>query len=211
MIKILLVEDTHLLREGLRLVLKKVSDFELVEPASTGEETLNRVIYQKPDLILLDLGLPDTSGIDLIKQLKEKTPDSHILILTSSDDENKAMEAMSAGADGFCTKTNAHSHLELAIRSVMDGKGWMEPSIGSSVLRKMTTLNASPNKNSYDLSQREIDVIKLVIEGFSNQEIAANLKLSPDTIKSHIRRIMEKMGVNDRTQIAVKAVREDIV
>lgn len=160
---------------------------------------------------MLDLGLPDINGIELIPQIKAKAPDSRILILTSSDDENKALESMTSGADGFCTKTNAHSHLELAIRSVMDGKGWMEPSIGSSVLKKMSAQNISNKKSSYDLSERELDVIKLVIEGSSNQEIANELKLSPDTIKTHIRRIMAKMGVNDRTQIAVKALRERIV
>lgn len=210
MISLLLVEDTEIFRVGLKLILEKVNDFQIVADVGDGKSALKKVDQLKPEIVLLDIGLPDVDGITIARSIKAKAPETKILILTSNEVNETVLDALDAGVEGFCVKHNALTHLELAIRAVVEGKGWLDPQVGTR-LAKFAPKAKDRAVARYALSSRELDVIQLLVEGLSNQQIAERLNLSPETIKSHLRRIMDKLLVSDRTQVAVKALREGIL
>lgn len=222
-----MVEDHEITRVGLRLMLEQAPDIKIVGEASDGKEGVVAVSELKPNVVLMDIGLPAIDGIEATGQIKKNAPNVRVIMLTSHDNDRDVFAALSAGADGYCLKETPTSQLVLAIRAVADGAAWLDPGIASKVLRA-SVAGAAPGGRADSgtavsgavgahgepksrLSQREIDVLKLVVEGMSNQAIAEKLYVSVETVKTHMRRIMEKLAVSDRTQAAVKAMREGLL
>jgi len=217
-ITILIAEDHEITRVGLRLTLEQIPDFKVIAEAEDGRTSVAKVLELKPHVVLMDIGLPVIDGIEATQQIKAQAPDVHIIMLTSHDNDQDIFAALSGGADGYCLKEISSNQLSMAIRTVADGAAWLDPGVANRVLRAVT-VPAAPagmdghkaNAGTSPLSQREIDVLRLVVEGMSNQEIAEKLVLSVETIKTHMRHIMEKLAVTDRTQAAVKAMRQGLV
>lgn len=222
-IKVLVVEDHEITRVGLKLTLEQSPDLEIVGEAADGNQAMDAAIKLHPGVVLMDIGLPHVDGIEATAQIKKSFPNMRVIMLTSHDNDRDIFAALGAGADGYCLKETSTTQLVLAIKTVADGAAWLDPAIATKVLRASvlggTGTTAGTDTKSGDpkppagpkLSQREIDVLKLVIEGLSNQAIAERLYLSVETVKTHMRRIMEKLAVSDRTQAAVKAMREGLL
>ncbi|MGD9581269.1 MAG: LuxR C-terminal-related transcriptional regulator, partial [Vampirovibrionia bacterium] len=167
-----------------------------------------------PNVILMDLGMPNMNGIEATSEIKKKYPDMRVIILTSHDDEEEVLAAFAAGADAYCMKDIPPERLIQAIESVNDGVVWLDPSIAEIVLSFVPS--SAPKKNTQiiedlNLTPREVEVLKLIVDGRSNADIAYDLTVSMHTVKTHISNILSKLGVNDRTQAAVKAMKENIV
>lgn len=223
-ISIFIVEDYEITRVGLRLTLGQLPDFKIVGEAEDGQSAVRQVIDLKPQVVLMDIGLPIMDGIDATRKIKYQLPETKVVMLTSHDNDRDIFAALGAGADGYCLKEVGSAQLSSAIRAVSEGVAWLDAGIARRVLKACVNNinNAPPAVNnpasrgksvytSSPLSQRELDVLLLVVEGKSNQEIADRLVLSVETVKTHMRHIMEKLAVSDRTQAAVKAMREGIV
>jgi NarL family two-component system response regulator LiaR len=216
-INIFIAEDHEITRVGLRLTLEHVPGFCVVGEASDGKTTVKKVSELKPHVVLMDIGLPLMDGIDATTKLKQEVPGTRIIMLTSHDNDRDIFAALGAGADGYCLKEVSGTQLVMAIRAVADGVAWLAPGVASRVLRACATVSPTSDSSAKisamasPLSQRELEVLKLVVEGLSNQEIADKLILSVETVKTHMRHIMEKLAVSDRTQAAVKAMREGLV
>jgi DNA-binding NarL/FixJ family response regulator len=221
-VDIFIAEDYEITRVGLRLTLKNVPGFNLVGEAENGKVAVEEVIRLRPNVVLMDIGLPVMDGIAATKQIKTATTNTRVIMLTSHDNDQDIFAALSAGADGYCLKEASGSQLVSAIRAVAEGVAWLDAGIAGRVLKVFgaappAVVSKAPSRYSRtaahasNLSQRELDVLLLVVEGLSNQEIANKLILSVETVKTHMRHIMEKLAVSDRTQAAVKAMREGIV
>ena len=190
----------------------------MVGEAEDGKDAVKQVAELKPHVVLMDIGMPFMDGIDATGRIKEAVPATRIIMLTLRDNERDIFAALGAGADGYCLKEVSGTQLAMAIRAVADGVAWLDPGVASRVLRACATVSPTSDDPSVKivpaistLSQRELDVLRLVVEGLSNQEIADKLILSVETVKTHMRHIMEKLAVSDRTQAAVKAMREGLV
>jgi two-component system, NarL family, response regulator LiaR len=205
---VLIVEDHKLMRIGLRQVLRGAEDLECVGEARDGEEALAIARRLQPNLILMDLGLPVVSGIEVTRTLKQEFPQMRILALTSHEEDESVFGALEAGADGYCLKGTANNPERLlsAIRAVGDGAAWLDPEVAERVLRDLGRISNAGSDNP--LSDREMDVLRLVAEGLSNQQIGGELYISPGTVRIHVSNIIAKLGVNDRVQAAVRALRE---
>ncbi|MBC7999644.1 MAG: response regulator transcription factor [Leptolyngbya sp.] len=219
-ISVFIAEDHEITRVGLRLTLEQISGFRVIGEANDGRLAVESVISLKPDVVLMDIGLPTMDGIEATRQVKEQAPDTRVIMLTSHDSDRDVFAALAAGADGYCLKEVSGPQLAMAIRCVADGAAWLDPGVASRVLKACAVggVNQAPadviqkiSGSQQTLSQRELDVLKLVVDGLSNQEIADRLVVSVETVKTHMRHIMEKMAVSDRTQAAVKAMREGLV
>ena len=221
LIKVLIVEDHEITRVGLKLTLSQIPGISVIGEAEDGKKALAAVEKLAPDVVLMDIGLPVTDGIQATLQIKSQMPKTRVIMLTSHDNDRDIFAALGAGAHGYCLKEVSTSQLGMAIATVADGAAWLDPGIASRVLRASAKAGQSasasdPNAakqaaSEAGLSQREIEVLTLVVEGLSNQEIAERLILSTETIKTHMRHIMEKLAVSDRTQAAVKAMRQGII
>lgn len=216
MIDILIAEDHEITRVGLRLTLEHIEGFRVVGEASDGKVAVEKALSLKPHIVLMDIGLPLMDGIDATCKIKEAQPATRVIMLTSHDNDRDIFAALGAGADGYCLKEVSESQLVMAIKAVADGVAWLDPGVASRVLRACAKVPPQPDEQRAvtivaPLSEREIDVLRLVVEGLSNQEIADRLILSVETIKTHMRHIMEKLTVSDRTQAAVKAMREGLI
>lgn len=215
-ITILMVEDQQIIRLGLRLVLEEVPEFKIVGEAADGRAGLAQFEALRPAVVLMDIGLPIMDGIECTKAIKLISPQTKVLMFTSREKDEDCFAAFSAGADGYCLKESARERIVNGIRTVMDESGWLDPIIAGRVLRKAGALCAAtappaPETMYGTLSARELDVLRLLVEGLSNQAMAERLILSAETIKSHMKHIMQKLAVADRTQAALKAVRTNLV
>jgi len=221
-IEIFIAEDYEIIRVGLKLTLGEVSDFVVVGEAEDGITAVQKVIELKPNIVLMDIGLPGLNGIDATIQIKSQSPATHVMILTSHNNDADVFAAIRAGVDAYLLKEVSSANLISAIRAVANGVVWLDPGVAKRVLEASVAnapkavisaeiRSAKADLNATPLSQRELDVLTLVVEGNSNQEIADRLILSVETVKTHMRHIMEKLSVSDRTQAAVKAMREGLV
>jgi DNA-binding NarL/FixJ family response regulator len=214
-INILIVEDHEISRLGLRKALEEIGEVSVIGEASDGQSAVSKAVELRPDLVLMDIGLPGMDGVEATRLIKE-TLSTKVIMITSHEAKEDVFAGLSAGADAYCLKGISSGQLANAIRSVMEGAVWLDPGIAKKVLdqavgkarKKQTT--AEHETNPFGLSERESQVLNLVVEGLSNQEIAARLYLSQDTVKTHLRRVMDKLRVSDRTQAAVKALRHGL-
>jgi two-component system, NarL family, response regulator LiaR len=204
--RLLVVEDDPVMQLGLEQFLEDYSQLTLVGQATDGYAGIEAARRLQPDLILMDIGLPQLDGIAATRQIKAEWPQIHVIMLTSHTADHEMMAALSSGADAYCVKGTKLDQLSVAISSVQEGAVYLDPQIARRVLNhlKPTTLN-SP------LSGRELEVLRLIVEGKSNPEIATALYLSLSTIKCHVRSIMDKLSVDDRVQAAIVALRSGLV
>ena len=219
MINTLLVEDHELYRMGLSMLLDKAEGITLVAESADGLDGIKKAREFSPDVILMDIGLPNIDGIEATQRIKDFNPDVKILIFTSRDSENDVFEAFKAGADGYIMKGATPEQTISAIKSVYEGVGWIDPSIAKMVFSNLQRPSANvvtepePKKsnNSYGLTERELDVLELMVEGLSNPQIADKLVITQATAKAHVHSILQKLCVSSRTQATVTAMKEGLV
>ena len=219
MINTLLVEDHELYRMGLSMLLDKAEGITLVAESADGLDGIKKARELSPDVILMDIGLPNIDGIEATQRIKDFNPDVKILIFTSRDSENDVFEAFKAGADGYIMKGATPEQTISAIKSVYEGVGWIDPSIAKMVFSNLQKPSANvvtepePKKsnNSYGLTERELDVLELMVEGLSNPQIADKLVITRATAKAHVHSILQKLCVTSRTQATVTAMKEGLV
>jgi DNA-binding NarL/FixJ family response regulator len=208
-IKIIIIEDHVLTRIGLKTALEESSRIEIIAEAEYGETGVDITKKLEPDVVIMDLGLPNMNGIEATKLIKEYNSNIKVLILTSHDSENEIMEALKAGADAYCMKDISPAQLIPVIESISQGGVWLDPVIAKIVLAN--SLKQSHNKEkstvSSPLSERELEVLQLLADNMNNLEIAEKLSLSQHTVKAHICNILQKLSVDDRTQAVVRAMR----
>ncbi len=212
--KILMVEDHKLMRVGLKSIFEDYEDLDVVAEAENGVDAVKLAKELKPDVILMDIGLPELDGIQATKKIKEFDKNTKIIILTSHTDENEVNTAIEAGANAYALKDIKTEYLIMVLRSVKDGAVWLDPNVAHLVKKSGNIKNGSRadfKANHANLTEREYEVLKLIVDGKSNQEIANELKISEHTAKAHVCNIIQKMLVDDRTQVAVKAIKENLI
>ncbi|AKV69432.1 MULTISPECIES: response regulator [Microcystis] len=209
--RILIVEDDPLMQLGLEQALGEQPDFEIVGQASDGLAGVQLALSLRPDLVVMDIGLPRLDGIAATKQIKEGLANVHVVMLTSHTLQQEVIAALASGADAYCIKGASLDRLLSAIEAAKDGATYLDPQIARLVMDNLKAPAVQPNPNLALLSEREMEVLKLIVEGKSNAEIAEKLYLSTNTIKTHVRGIMNKLAVDDRVQAAVIALRSGIV
>ncbi len=217
-IKIAIVEDFKLTRVGLRCALNENSDMTVVAESEDAIEGLKLIERYKPDVVLMDLGLPGMNGIEAMMKVKEFAPNIKIIALTSHDREEEVVAALSSGASAYCLKDIDPQKLADVVRDVSIGVCWIDPVVAQLALNafpKVENIGFLPNKSQSEgripLTEREFEVLKHLVTGKSNTEIAKELIVSVHTAKAHVCSILQKMCVNDRVQAAVKAVKEGMV
>lgn len=235
-INVMLVEDHALTRVGLRTALRRTDDIAVVAEAGNGQEAIDLAKQHRPDVILMDVGMPVMDGVQSARIILREEPGIRVIMLTQHDNDSDVMASLAAGASGYCLKDIDPERLYMAIRSVNAGDSWLDAGIAGRVLKHYAgafldadassapapapsapTPPAAPDDESRmpayveALSARELEVLKLIVDGFSNQEIADKLIISLPTAKSHVRSILNKLAVDDRTQAAVHAMRRGLV
>ena len=215
-IKVLLVEDHIMARMGTAIFIQNTEGLELIGQAEDGLQAVQMARELKPDVILMDIGLPKIDGIEASKRIKEMGLDSSILMLTSRDSEDDVYAALQAGADGYIMKGCNLEALNSAIVSVSQKAAWLDPMIARLVLsgvqkQSLSSKEKLENINKYGLTKKELEVLALISEGQSNKEIAEKLVITMSTTKAHVHNILQKLYVTDRTKATVKARDEGLV
>jgi two-component system, NarL family, response regulator LiaR len=208
-LRISIAEDDPLMRIGLKQVLAAQSQFAIVSEAADGYAAIEVVSQIATDLVIMDVGLPQLDGIEATRQIKAKFPQVRILMLTSHAEETEIIAALSSGADGYCIKGASLPQLIGAIAVVQEGAVYLDPQIARAVISHLQPPRS--NSSQISLSPRELEVLKLLVDGRTNPEIAELLYVSLSTVKAHIRSIMNKLAVDDRVQAAVVALRSGLV
>ena len=214
-LRVLVCDDHALFRRGLKMVLDEEPDLELVGEASDGAEVVVRAQELMPDVILMDVRMPKRSGIEAAGEIKDSLPHVKILMLTISDDEADLYEAIKAGASGYLLKEIPIEEVADAIRSVWAGQSRISPSMASKLLTEFAAMSKSsdekPQMPAPRLTDREMEVLRLVAQGLNNRDIAGKLFISENTVKNHIRNILEKLHLHSRMEAVVYAVREKMI
>ena len=211
---ILIVEDHELTRFGLKTAFESCDFVKNIFEAESAETAIEIVENNSVDLIIMDLSLPGMNGIDATEKIKNYNKDIKIVILTSHNDDQEVLNSLKAGANAYCSKEINPKRLIQVIQSVLDGAAWFDPSISHVVLSAATNSQSDevhkPLKD-YNLTSRETQILKLITEGYSNNEIANELYVSINTTKAHVASILQKLEVDDRLQAALKALKERLV
>ncbi len=214
-IKVLIVDDSKLTIVGLKTTLNMFEEIEVIGEANDGVDSIEIVKKLNPDVILMDIGMPIMDGIKATKEIKKTEGiNSKIIMLTSHENEQNVIDAMSAGANSYCMKDVEPETLLTVIKSTHSGASWLDPRIARIVLDKFVDKLGKflkANSCTTELTEREIDVLNLISKGYSNQAISEELCISLNTVKTHIKNIFQKLEVEDRTQAAMKAMKEDLI
>lgn len=236
-IRVALIEDHDLTRVGIRTALLQKEEIEIVGEAANAAEGLKLLNTSHPDVAIVDIGLPDKDGIELTRELKSTTTGddlaTKVLILTLRDNKEAVLAAFAAGADSYCMKDTKYDNLLEAVRVTYNGNAWIDPAIARIVLQqaqqnppsfdttssenKISIQTADGNEtgeeliDAYTLTERELEVLQLIVEGCSNAVIADRLYITVGTVKTHVRNILNKLCADDRTQAAVRALRSGLV
>ncbi|MBV9049614.1 MAG: response regulator transcription factor [Solirubrobacterales bacterium] len=211
MIRVLLVDDHAVVREGLRAFLELQDDFEVVGDASDGEQALVQAEVLRPNVILMDLVMPNLDGVGAMRELRVRAPDSHVIVLTSFLDDDRLMPAIQAGAAGYLLKDVKPSELARAIRAADAGEAIIAPTAAARLVRAIADGSRPVLAEPERLTRREREVLELIVKGRANKRIAFELGISEKTVKTHVGHLLAKLGVSDRTQAALLAVREGLV
>ena len=217
-IKLLLVEDHKLMRVGLKSLFDEQEELEVTSEAESGSQAIEKFKTTQPDVTLMDIGLPDISGIEATKKILELNNNAKVIILTSHLSEKEVLDSLQAGACAYVMKDINTDILKMIIQTIKEGAMWIDP-LAVPILREKNTSvipqrqmsRAMFRQQHSDLTQREYEVLKLVVDGKSNNEIAEALTISSHTAKAHVCNIIQKLLVDDRTQAAVKALKEGLV
>ncbi|MGD9684622.1 MAG: response regulator [Candidatus Obscuribacterales bacterium] len=229
-LKVVVVDDHSIVRVGLRMLLDTWSEIELVGEGRDGVEAVELVEALSPDIVLMDIAMPIIDGIEASRRIRAFNKDVRIIMLTSHTDVKVIQASLAAGVNGYCLKDVSDDRLKRAIMSVVEGDVWLDARASKDILRiacgdqptdskEVSAAADKPDEEAADsedktygsLSSREMEVLRLLVQGLTNKEIGKKLFITRDTVKTHIRHIMEKLAVNDRTEAAVKAVRCNMV
>jgi DNA-binding NarL/FixJ family response regulator len=214
-LRVLIVDDHALFRRGLQMVLKQEDDIDVVGEAGDGHEAVGKSQELMPDVILMDVRMPRRSGIEATQQIKDLMPHVKILMLTISDEEADLYDAIKAGASGYLLKEISIDEVADAIRSVWQGQSRISPSMASKLLTEFAAMSKRADERQQlpapRLTDREMEVLKLVAQGLNNRDIAKELFISENTVKNHIRNILEKLHLHSRMEAVVYAVREKLL
>jgi DNA-binding NarL/FixJ family response regulator len=227
-LRVALIEDDELTRMGLSMALQQQPDIGWVGEASNGKDGLALLHQAHPHIAIVDIGLPDIDGLELTRQYRESyasakattQPATKILILTLHDEPETVLAAFSAGADSYCMKDTRIELLMEALKATQEGNSWIDPAIARIVLAQATDASAttaqlkSDNRKlfaAHPLTERELEVLQLIVNGYSNAQIAEELYITVGTVKTHVRNILNKLSADDRTQAAVSALRSGLV
>lgn len=217
-VKIIIVEDHKLMRVGLKSLFEEFPEINIVAEAQSSKEALEKIRLYKPDVVLMDIGLPDVNGIETTKKILEQFENIKVIILTSHISEQEVLDSLAAGANAYAMKDINTEILVMVIKTVKEGALWLDPHVvpiirekNAGIIPQRQISRANFKAQHSNLTEREYEVLKLVVDGKSNNEIAKELTISEHTAKAHVCNIIQKMVVDDRTQAAVKALKEGLV
>ena len=214
-LRVLIVDDHALFRRGLQMVLRQEEDIDVVGEAGDGHEAVEKAQELMPDVVLMDVRMPGQSGIKATEQIKDLIPHAKILMLTISDEEADLYDAIKAGASGYLLKEISIDEVADAVRSVWSGQSRISPSMASKLLTEFAAMSKRADERQQlpapRLTEREMEVLKLVAQGMNNRDIAKELFISENTVKNHIRNILEKLHLHSRMEAVVYAVREKLL
>jgi len=220
-VRVLIVEDHDMARMGLSVILSNSSRIEIAGMCADGLEAVNNALTLNPDVVIMDIGLPTIDGIEATRKIKEKNPDIKVLMYTSREGDDDIFDSFKAGADGYITKGATAEQTTSAVLAVSEGAGWLDPAIAKVVLtniRKSSStserkgeINYKLGKNLYSLTEREMEVLALIVDGLTNPQIADKLFITISTTKTHVHNILQKLYVSSRSKAITKAINEELV
>jgi DNA-binding NarL/FixJ family response regulator len=209
--KVIICDDQDIVRDGLELLLKLESDIEIVGIASDGAEAVDMVEQMKPDLVLMDLKMPVMNGVDATREILAKNPGVRVLVLTTYGTDDWVFDALRAGASGYLLKDAPREGVLNAIRGTVNGKTYLDPAVAGKVIGELTNSKKKPaTLITSKLTDREVEVLRSLARGLTNEDISKQLFLSEGTVRNHISSIVDKLGVSDRTQAAVIAIQHGL-
>ncbi len=210
-IRILIADDHPIFRDGLRKLLSLEEDFQVIGEAEDGKQAVDMVLKLQPDVLLLDLKMPGTSGIGTLELLGDKAKATRVIILTASEDEAAVLQAMRMGTAGIVLKQTATEMLIKSIRKVNDGEIWLDSRMTTAVMKEFSQPAPAREQGAkLSISVREREVVTLVCQGFRNKEIAEKMFISEQTVKNHLHNIFDKLGVSDRLELALYAIHKKL-
>ncbi len=209
-IKVMLADDHILIREGIRQLLEFDGSIEVIEEASDGEDCIKKLKKLQPEVLLLDINMPKKNGIEVLEEIKSKNINVKVLILTVHNEVEYLLKAVDIGVDGYILKDSGSAELKKAINAVVQGESYIQPNLIPVLNNRLVTRDIDKDKID-SLTKREFEVLVKVANGMFNKEIATSLNISERTVKNHISNIFKKIGVSDRTQAAVFAIKNDII
>ncbi len=209
--KVLICDDQSIVRDGLAMLLKLEPDISVIGTADDGARVVEMVEKEQPDLVLMDLKMPIMNGVEATRQIRTKHPEVKVLVLTTFDNDEWVLDAIQAGASGYLLKDTPRNELVKAIRGTVTGRTYVDPSIAGKVLERVSSHQTQPaTLITSKLTDREIEVLRLMAKGLTNKDISDRLFLSEGTVRNHVSSILEKLGVSDRTQAVVIAIQHGI-
>lgn len=222
MIRVLLCEDHELVRVGLSIIIEKAGDITLAGEAENGLVGVELAKQLSPDIVLMDIGLPNIDGIEATRRIKDFNPQIKVLIFTSRDSSEDIFAAFKSGADGYIMKGASTENIHTAIRSVNEGVAWIDPQIAKLVLSSIQApnsntaptsngINYKAGKSQYGLTEREMEVLALIVNGLTNPQIAEELTITRATAKAHVHSVLQKLSASTRTQATRKAMDEGLI
>lgn len=212
--RILLADDHAVLRSGIRMLVESEWGWEVCGEASTGREAVSMSLKLKPDVIVLDIGMPELNGLDATRQIKRDRPETAVLIFSSHESEQLVRDVFDAGARGYLLKNDAPQHLVAAVKTLLTGKPYFSARISETIFAaylKAGQPGAAPAESAHRLSPREREIVQLLCEGSTNKEVAAQLGVSAATIETHRKNIMQKLDLKAFSQLVVYAIRNQII
>lgn len=205
-IRIYVVDDHPLFRDGIRALAMSVDDIELVGEATNGKEAISGAVEVQPDVILMDIKMPDMDGIQATRDIVQTSPHIRVLVLTMLEDDNSVFAAMRAGAQGYLLKGASHDEMLRSIRAVANGQAIFSPSIAERMIDFFNAMRPNNSKRIFpELTDREREILGLMSQAYNNKKIAEHLVLSPKTVRNHVSNILSKLQVADRTEAIIKA------
>ena len=209
-IKVLIVDDHAVVRDGLISMLGREKDFTVVGEAQNGLEAVENAQVLEPDVILMDLRMPELDGVEAMHRIRSQNPAARFIVLTTYDTDEYIFDAIEAGAKGYLLKDASREELFSAVRAVQRGESLIQPGIAARILDRFTQLSSQATSTSL-LSGREVEVLQLMAKGSANKEIGASLSISESTVKTHVANIFQKLNVNDRTDAVTQALQKGII
>ncbi len=209
-VKVMIADDHSMIREGLKQLLELEGDFEVIAEACDGVECLEKLLTVKPDVLLLDINMPNMNGLEVLQKMKDKRMKVKVLVLTVHNEVEYLLKAVNIGVNGYLLKDSESAELKKAILAVVNGDDYIQPSLIPLLNAKMIDIDNDSVKIE-KLTRRELEVLKLLAIGKYNKEVAEELEISERTVKNHVSNIFKKIGVTDRTQAAVFAIRNNLI